>query len=276
MELFEINPFVRFAHKRSYIVDYDDFVMAYDYRLFYVSRGAIEIIFEDTAVTLTENYMTVIPPATKYILKKLDDCEYIVINFDMDFAMFDHKNPQHPRSVGEFCKKAVLSVNLYNNVPIFLSGNENAKKMLSEICAEYTKKSFYSIEKSSAFLKSVIVESIIHTKLDKTPKIVNDIKKYIDENYDKAITNNGLGDKFLYHPNHLNRLFKTHTQRSIREFIIDVRLTKAVSMLNKTNLSITQIGEACGFSSSAYFIKKFKEKYGISPLKFRNQKFNKV
>ena len=111
---------------------------------------------------------------------------------------------------------------------------------------------------------------------DKTPKTVDDIKKYIEKNYGKDITNTELSNVFGYHANHLNRLFKTHTKMSLHEFIIDVRLTKAVEMINNTDFSITKVGEMCNFSSSSYFIKKIKEKYGIPPLKFRNQKYGKI
>lgn len=276
MELYEINPYVRFANKRSYIKPYENFVMAYDYRLFYVCSGSIEIVFEDQTANLTENRMTIIPPAIKYKIEKSDFCEYIVINFDMDFSMFLCTQPIPPQNAGDFDKNNILSVNLYNEVPIFLLGGEQSKKNLDEICVEYTEKSFYHNEKNSALLKSIIVESVIYTKRDNTPKIVDKIKKYIDGNYNKNISNKEIGDVFGYHPNHINRLFKTYIQMSIHEFITDIRLTKAITMISKTDLTIGQIGELCGFSSDAYFIKKFKEKYGISPLKFRNQKFNKI
>lgn len=276
MELFEINPFVRFANKWAYIPIYKDFTLTYDYRLFFVTSGKISLIFENNSVLLEENQFVLIPPATKYMIEKIIDSEYFVLNFDMDFTNSTHSHPISPQSSETFDEREILSVNLYNTEPVLLSGCKNARRMLDEICQEYTAKNLFHNERISLLLKTIIVESTIYTQLDKTPKKVLEIKKYIEENLDKNITNQELGNKFGYHPNHINRLFKAHTQMSINQFITDVRLTKSADMINNTDLSITDISEQCGFCSSAYFIKKFKKKYGIPPLKFRNQKFNKI
>ena len=43
-------------------------------------------------------------------------------------------------------------------------------------------------------------------------------------------------------------------------------------MLNKhTDKSITDISYACGFSTTSYFIQKFKERYGQTPRQFLKQ-----
>ena len=276
MKLLEILPFIRFADRISGISQYTDFVMAYDYRLIYMVKGTICCTFEDISYSVSENQILIIPPATKYMLQENLECDFIVLNFDMDCTNSEYSSSVTPCYEQEFDSKNILSVTLYNDNPLRLSCNDFVKHTLKEIVSNFTTKDIYYQEKCSALLKSIIVESIIFTNLDKTPKIVDDVKKFIEENYEKDITNGELGDKFRYHPNHLNRLFKAHTKMSLHEFIIDVRLTKASDMINNSDLSISQIGELCGFSSGAYFIKKFKDKYGIPPLKFRNQKFNKI
>jgi AraC-like DNA-binding protein len=49
-------------------------------------------------------------------------------------------------------------------------------------------------------------------------------------------------------------------------------LFKAEEMLIKSNLSILEISEMFGFYDQFYFSRRFKERFGISPLKYRNQK----
>ena len=43
----------------------------------------------------------------------------------------------------------------------------------------------------------------------------------------------------------------------------------AADLLKETSLSVSEIGSSCGFGSSSYFGKLFKEKYGVSPLGYR-------
>ena len=59
---------------------------------------------------------------------------------------------------------------------------------------------------------------------------------------------------------------------SFREYLTNVRVKQAVKFLISNNLSITACAEYVGFSSTSYFIKKFKEYYGKSPKKYLAEK----
>ena len=54
------------------------------------------------------------------------------------------------------------------------------------------------------------------------------------------------------------------------ELIRSYRLDKASKLLKSTNLSVIEISERVGFSSSRYFSVCFKKKYGVLPKDFRN------
>lgn len=57
---------------------------------------------------------------------------------------------------------------------------------------------------------------------------------------------------------------------TVTEFINDLRLNYAANMLKNSNMSILDICYDCGFDNTSYFHRKFKEKYDVTPLKFRN------
>lgn len=65
------------------------------------------------------------------------------------------------------------------------------------------------------------------------------------------------------------RYFKKIFNSTPIDFIRDYRLRQAKSMLKHTNNSLTQIATDCGFCDSAHFSRLFKEKYQVSPLKYR-------
>ena len=54
------------------------------------------------------------------------------------------------------------------------------------------------------------------------------------------------------------------------QYINEKRLLRAKEMLNYSNYPIETIANHCGFNSSIYFTRLFKEKYGIPPDKYRN------
>ncbi|MBL4560675.1 MAG: substrate-binding domain-containing protein [Labilibaculum sp.] len=71
---------------------------------------------------------------------------------------------------------------------------------------------------------------------------------------------------------HLYRKIKSLTDLSASEFIRNVKLKKASSLLLESDLSISQIAYQTGFASPSYFSKCFKEKFKISPKEYIQQK----
>ncbi|MEH6446755.1 MAG: GlxA family transcriptional regulator [Oceanospirillaceae bacterium] len=67
----------------------------------------------------------------------------------------------------------------------------------------------------------------------------------------------------------LQRLFKQHLKSSVQLFYRNLRLKKASTLLRESPLSIASIALICGFSSSAYFSKCYRQYSGMSPRKYR-------
>ena len=65
--------------------------------------------------------------------------------------------------------------------------------------------------------------------------------------------------------------FKKHMQDTPIGVKNRIKARRAVTMLETTNLSVEEISESLGFSSSAYFRKKIKEITGKTPQKIRKE-----
>jgi len=65
------------------------------------------------------------------------------------------------------------------------------------------------------------------------------------------------------------RLFKQHTGLSPNQYLLEIRIRKAQSLLTNTALSVQRISEETGFESSFYFSRFFKQRTGLSPLNYR-------
>ena len=62
---------------------------------------------------------------------------------------------------------------------------------------------------------------------------------------------------------------KNSLQLTITEYLTSVRMEHAYTDLITTDYSIREISENNGFSSYAFFVRKFKEAYRTTPLKVR-------
>jgi two-component system response regulator YesN len=93
--------------------------------------------------------------------------------------------------------------------------------------------------------------------------------QYIKNNFRGDITLKVLAEKLYLTPNYLGEIFTKETGKNCSTYIQDLRFVLAIQLLINSEHSMQEISEECGFHSVSYFIRKFREKYGISPLQYR-------
>ena len=71
-------------------------------------------------------------------------------------------------------------------------------------------------------------------------------------------------------PFHFARLFKKLTGATPHAYLASLRAARAQSLLAATDLSVTEVAERVGYSSSSHFSKAFRQATGLSPRAFRN------
>ncbi len=101
------------------------------------------------------------------------------------------------------------------------------------------------------------------------PKAVNMAKKALDADYTRAWTVAKLASLSGTNANYLIHLFKTYLGVPPMHYLWERRLDAAVPMLQSTDLTVEEISYRCGFQSSAHFSRRFKERHGVPPSRFR-------
>ena len=71
-----------------------------------------------------------------------------------------------------------------------------------------------------------------------------------------------------FSPTYISKLFKREMGISLQLYLLNVRLEYAADLLIGGDLSIADVASTSGFNSTAYFIKQFKKKYGVTPKKY--------
>ncbi len=67
---------------------------------------------------------------------------------------------------------------------------------------------------------------------------------------------------------HLHRKLREITNQSARDFIRNVRLQQAATLLAEKHHSVSEIAEIVGFSSTSHFSVAFKDLYGLTPSEY--------
>lgn len=70
-------------------------------------------------------------------------------------------------------------------------------------------------------------------------------------------------------PRHFSRRFRAATGESPLAYVLRLRLDSARELLRDTNLTVAEVGEACGFRGSAYFGRVFRQRLSMTPGEYR-------
>ncbi len=103
---------------------------------------------------------------------------------------------------------------------------------------------------------------------------VKKILEYIEGHYADYITIEDMARQVNISRTECFRCFQKITGQTPLEYLTFYRLSQAAYKLHNTDSSITEICISSGFSQPSYFGKKFREYYGVSPLKYRKQRIN--
>ncbi len=86
---------------------------------------------------------------------------------------------------------------------------------------------------------------------------------------DVHCTLGGLASEQDMTPSALTRLLKRRTGCGFTELLHTARFNRALTLLRTTDLPVTDIVHAVGYENTAFFYRRFQEKYGCTPARFR-------
>ena len=104
--------------------------------------------------------------------------------------------------------------------------------------------------------------------------LIDDILRYVKRNHTDNITLNTICKQFGCSRSYVSHCFKKSIGKNFREYLTEMRLEDAKSLLAYSNLTVTEIALSVGFCDSAYFSNIFKKKYGVSPITYRKKQKN--
>lgn len=92
---------------------------------------------------------------------------------------------------------------------------------------------------------------------------------FLNENYNIEYSMDDIAKIANYSPYHLIRIFKDTTGMTPYEYLMNIKVKKAKSLLKDTNNPILEICYTCGFNNPNHFISVFKRRTKITPSEYR-------
>lgn len=100
-------------------------------------------------------------------------------------------------------------------------------------------------------------------------ELSENVKAYIDRHYREPLTLDFLCREFYCSRATLTSSFRRMYGQSIVEYLTQVRLEVGMDLLIRTDRTIGEIAERCGYPDQNYFCRLFKKRYGKAPSKVR-------
>lgn len=153
----------------------------------------------------------------------------------------------------------------YENLLSLISGNFVSKDQH----IEWIKRSEFVLLLISSDLNFISSNMFYDIKVHK-----NNFIKIVNENIYSKITISELAKMCEMSLSTFKKAFAEYYKQPPHKWIIEQRLNKAKMLLISTNIDVNQTALECCFENTSHFIKLFKKRYRLTPLKFRNNTKN--
>ncbi|KQO12042.1 helix-turn-helix domain-containing protein [Paenibacillus sp. Leaf72] len=106
---------------------------------------------------------------------------------------------------------------------------------------------------------------------DRAISSVEAAKQYVRSHLSDDLSLEKVAAQVFISPKYLSKLFKDENGITYTDYVTSLRMENARALIENNNMSIEQIASTVGYGTAAYFIKKFKEKYGCTPGNYLRQ-----
>lgn len=101
--------------------------------------------------------------------------------------------------------------------------------------------------------------------------LIERIKEYLQTHPFEQLSVADLAEKFYISAHYLGNKFCKHTGQTIKQYHNKYRMEYAMSLIENSPLTLSQIAEKLGYNTLQYFSVCFKKHFGIAPVNIRRK-----
>lgn len=231
-----------------------------DYHMLYISKGVCYVTVDGTDKAAGEGSVVLFLPGEPLLYSFHADTESI--------SYYVHYS-------GVFCDSILRSLDLYGCKILNLSKDSVIESLFAKLVGEFSiKKPFYEQSCQGIFINLLSAvarknRNAAYDGLRNRNKLMFDICGVMHERYAENLSIEQYAKMANLSPGRFTHLFTGMTGISPKQYLLHIKLERAIELLSDTNLSVAQIAELVGVSDSNYFSRIFKKHTGHSPGFYR-------
>jgi AraC-like DNA-binding protein len=278
-----IKPYVRYAKILTLASNYAvRGSKAYDHRLLYFFSGEAEVTVDGVKRRATRGSFFLWNSGLEYSIVAQNSSGFsaMYVNFDYTYGSKNNTlaiptvNADRYDITGRLEDIEFIDVIEFNR-PVYLPDMRSLELDFHNLENEFVSPQKNYSAMLSALLFIILIKGARRLISDGSGSnssfLVNRVIEYIHKNYADSITNESIGTHFSYHPNYINRSMIYSTGQSLHQYVISVRILKALEYIQTTDNSMGEIAKLVGFKSIKHFSQSFKKIYGFPPTHFKKR-----
>lgn len=104
---------------------------------------------------------------------------------------------------------------------------------------------------------------------DSSTEKIDKVIAYIHQHYTEDICAETMANLAHMSTNHFHRFFKQRTEQTFTEFVNQLRIGRACSLLLTTDMPVANISHRCGFNNLSNFNRRFMQLKNCTPREFK-------
>ncbi len=167
-----------------------------------------------------------------------------------------------------------------NDDVVCICGEELAseiEELWQEMIGEYERaeRTFYSAQRINASrLLLLLIRRCLPPRTEKSEsgeisersvEQIYTVVDYINNNFSSDITPLDCSELLHISYGYFAKLFKAVMGKTFKEYLTDIRMSRARILLISTDRSVTEIASMCGYPNISYFISEYKKTFGVTP-----------
>ncbi len=247
-------------HSKS-ISYYSEFIKGYSLHTFDSFECPEDYFSKVTTIYDTENKFLDAVANGEYELARNLYQKYYKLYNPKEFLSNPIKQLYFLTSLHTLCRKAAEKSGI---APAYIE--KRSQKIKSLITDEHSPKDFNQI--ANEIIHSYCCFTKSHKMTGYSPTIQN-IVTYIDFHSEENLNLSYFSNKFAMNKTYISTLFKKETGFTLTEYVHQIRMHKAITLLNLYSSPITTIATSCGYNDISHFTRIFKRFYGMSPKQYQ-------
>lgn len=249
IRVFVVEIFTRTAHTHR------------EYELCLLLRGGLQADWGDSSAIIHPGEMVLFSPRQPHALRALEESALLLIL---------QASPQFCNSY--FPQAAQVQFDQQVAFPCQDSLHDSLLRLGLNCFTHPTGYEFTAMAEVNQLFAQLIAQvpwRLRSQQPDRSAARVARVAARIDSDYAEPLRLHELAEAEGISPDYLSHAFRKHMGMTFQEYLSHVRLEHAINLVARTNMTITDICSACGYSNPRYLSADFRRQLGCTPAAYR-------